>query len=136
MLATNRVPDHFPLLFLYPGYPPINLLEVSLDDRMEENETTRSFRESTTRFMGGRPHPEEYEASLRCLLTDRFGETNAHADLDSLLAALPEPKTLITDLFIVDHFPQLAEMGFEPVIFPKDATVEGWMRKHEGLKKG
>jgi len=89
---ANRVSREFPLIYLSPGYLFPELHVVSLRD--------------------------EIETSLRD--TDHFAETEqlwCVEDISELLEKLPEPKTIITDVYIVDRFPELADMDFEAVEF-------------------
>lgn len=43
--------------------------------------------------------------------------TVGHDDIQTFLNKLPEPKTIVTDIYIVDAIPQLTEIGFEAVEF-------------------
>jgi len=65
--------------------------------------------------LAGRADADERVAEMKGPAKDLFGSTKDCTTLGELLRSLPEPRTLITDLYIVDHFPELAEIGFEPV---------------------
>ena len=60
--------------------------------------------------------PEKVLEQLEILKQDQFGETKISEDLVRLAEELPEPKVLITDIYIVDRFPWLKDK-FESVEF-------------------
>lgn len=57
--------------------------------------------------------PENVQREIDSWSSDRFGETKIAFNLEELLSRLPEPKTIITDCYIVDKHPEIAELGFE-----------------------
>ncbi len=115
----NKVSREFPLYFLPLNYSS-SLYTVSLDEGIE---VLDSFSEIMEYILLGegveRPEdlPEPIQKKLDKLKRDKFGETKRVESLDELLRKLPEPQTIITDVYIADCFPQLAENGFEAYEF-------------------
>jgi hypothetical protein len=68
--------------------------------------------------------PEDVMRNAKKAVPDKFGMATFTSSLDKLLDQLPEPKTIITDIYILDHFPQLAQMGFETVEFNPEVHNE------------
>jgi hypothetical protein len=130
---ANRVSRGFPLVFMKPGLVPLELASVSLDDRYEGRVLAAGFEEGVRKYS---TTPAEAEALLEQLrmIKDMFGRTTGFVSLGTLLESLPEPKTLITDLYLMDHFPELVKMGFEPVEYmppgsaATDPTIEAAVR--------
>lgn len=100
----NKVSKDFPLYFLPTGFSFPLSYTVSLEEKVEQMKfMTQDLKEI----------PPEVKRVMEGPKFDKFGETKMIGSLDDLLKIIPEPKTIITDLYIVDHFPQLAEIGFD-----------------------
>lgn len=116
-LKKNKVSEDFPLRYLQTGLVTHPFHIVSIEDKVETPEYVKQilpFIEAG--FTATQASPEERQrilASLKQYDKDKFGETKEVASLAKLLADLPSPRTIITDLYIVDHFPELEEMDFE-----------------------
>ncbi len=114
---ANKVSRDFPLNF-YPSkiYFP-ELFSVKLEDRLETPEYLREVEngiKDNLRILGFKDIPAEFAEQLRMLQKDFFGETRrVETNLELLLETLPAPKTILTDTYIVDIFPQLKAMNFE-----------------------
>jgi hypothetical protein len=116
--AANRVSRELPLFFLVPGTFPAELVSVGLDDRLDEPQLPEGFECALRRGCKGvkdEAYVEEMLAKLKGPIKDLFGRTERFDILKKLLEALPEPKTIITDIYIVDAIPQLRKADFESV---------------------
>lgn len=120
---ANKVSESFPLYFFPPGRCLTFLYSVSLLDEIETPECIPKILEWIKKgceVRGLKEIPEDVKRTVMIGQKDKFGETKMIESLKDILDKLPEPKTLITDLYIVDHFPQLAEIGFDSYEFKLD----------------
>jgi hypothetical protein len=112
----NRVSEDFPLVYLTPGLRPPLLYGVKLTDRTH---TPRNLNPVIDILKKGyEAAGEEMPADLPLLADlrrDLFGRSQEFDSLDSLLKFMQKPHTLITDTYIVDHFPQLEKRDFETI---------------------
>jgi len=117
---ANKVSRGFPLYYLPRDSYFASIDLVGLEDRVEIPEiyekTIEYIREGC-RVSGLDEVPPKVQEELDALKRYRFGETRDLHTLDELLKLLPEPQTIITDLYIVDHFPELVERGFKAYEF-------------------
>jgi hypothetical protein len=119
---ANQVLRDFPLYFLILGYSFPSLYSVSLVEEIEEHPVFEDFfdfermgPDITKEYKGA---IEELEAKFR---KDKFGKTSqVRSGLVDLLEELPEPKTILTDIYIGDHFPELRALDFEATNFSLD----------------
>jgi hypothetical protein len=51
--------------------------------------------------------PEDVKKTVMIGQKDYFGGTENTSTMEQLLSKLPEPQTIITDIYIVDRFPEL-----------------------------
>ncbi len=115
----NKVSREFPLYFSPPDSPP-SLYSVSLVNKIETPEFLEGLMEllhAGCKASGFDKVPEKVQEEIDSLKRDMFGETKRADTLDELLSKLPEPKTIITDLYIADVFPELVKRGFEAYEF-------------------
>ena len=114
---ANGVSRSLPLYFLPGKYSNPSLFSVSLIDEIEMPESvkkTLEYLELGSKSAGLKEIPEDMKNDIMSLRRDRFGETKKINSLDLLLKGLPQPQTIITDLYAIDCFPELQEIGFEP----------------------
>ncbi|MEK6893385.1 MAG: hypothetical protein AABX07_04225 [Nanoarchaeota archaeon] len=107
---ANRVSAGFPLIYHAPKTFPPYLYEVSLQDEIETPhwvERMREMLEAGSRAQGLAEIPADVLQEVMKHRVDRFGETERRQTLDELLCSLPSPKTILTDIYIVDQFPEL-----------------------------
>ena len=57
--------------------------------------------------------PKTQEEIDNVYKTDKFGEIQRAKNSEDLLARLPNPKTIITDIYIADAIPEIAKTDFE-----------------------
>jgi len=112
----NRVSRNFPLYFLPKDGGLTNFYSVSLAEGIE----TPDFVEGMLKYIrlgcevqGLNKIPDSVQAEIDSWSKDLFGQTKRANSLDELLSSLPQPQTIITDTYIVDRFPQLAEIDFD-----------------------
>jgi hypothetical protein len=116
--GANQVSRGFPLFFMKPAYSVVELATVSLEDKYEERKLPDGFEEifrAGCRLAQGEVDADERLSELKGPAKDFFGRTESFTLMEELLGSLPDPKTLITDLYIVDHFPDLKKTGFTPI---------------------
>jgi hypothetical protein len=118
---ANRVPRSFPLHYVPAETFPSSFYEVSLRDGIRvPGDVKRAYENILKAFEG-----DELDVSTMAKLRagylgfheDLFGKTTSEPSLVFLLDAISEPKTLITDLYIVDLFPELKNVDFETFEF-------------------
>lgn len=102
---ANQVSDSIPLLFFPPQRVGLEILYVSLLDEIEHFDST--LIEKGCAVAGLDKIPEDIASVLDSFSKDKFGITKSVGSLNQLLEKLPEPKTIITDIFIVDQFSEL-----------------------------
>jgi len=113
---ANKVSIDFPLYYLPRDSCPPFLFFVSFEEHIERDpiiDTTLRYLAEGCKASGMAEIPKDIRWEVEKLQKDRFGKTKTLDSLDSLLEMLPEPKTLVTDIYIVDHFPQLKERELE-----------------------
>jgi hypothetical protein len=118
--AANRVSRELPLCFIVPGAFPAELVSVGLDDRLEEPRLPRMLEGALRHWCKAnenRAYAERILAETKNAAKDFFGRTEQFDLLERLLEALPGPKTIITDTYIVDALPKLRKMGFESAAY-------------------
>jgi hypothetical protein len=121
---ANRVSRGIPLIFMKTWLHRVEIASVSLDDRLEERTLPDGWGEGARKHSASETDADRMIEKLRGPAKDLFGQTVRVVEMDKLLESLPEPKTLITDLYIVDHFPDLAKIGFEPIEYiPPDRAA-------------
>ena len=123
---ANKVSKDFPLYFLPSPYTPV-LYSVSLVDEIETPEyipEILKILELGCKASGLNKIPDDMKKRVMAGQKDKFGETIRLLQLEELLKILPEPKTLITDLYIVDQFPEIAKIGFEAQEFKLDSIAK------------
>lgn len=121
---ANKVSESFPLYFFPPENCLSSLYSVSLLDEIETPECIPKILEWIKKgceVRGLKEIPEDVKRTVMIGQKDKFGETKMIGSLEKLLNQLPESKTIITDLYIADHFPQLAEIGFDSYEFKLSA---------------
>ncbi len=127
--GANRVSRGFPLIFMKPALEMLELASVKLDDRYEERTWPEGLEGILRKVASTEDDAGKLLAELKCPAKDFFGRTERFVLIEELLGSLPEPKTLITDLYIVDHFPDLTKMGFEPLEYmPPGLVASEWAR--------
>ena len=110
MFEADQVSREFPLYFHPPGsfYP--SLYRVDLRGGVECPEILMKaieYVEMGCRSEGLDHIPENVMESMVQMKRDRFGATASANSMEELLDGLPMPKTIITDIYIVDRFPEL-----------------------------
>jgi len=111
----NKVSEDFPLYFLDSRSPPSNYL-VGLEDKIEKSgiwESMMGYIKLGCEASGYDEIPEDVQRELDKYDRDVFAQTQRVDSLDAMIKALPEPKTIITDVYIADCFPGLVDRGFE-----------------------
>lgn len=112
---ANKVSREFPLCYLPRDACIPYMFSVSLEEHIERDpiiDTTLEYIAEGCKASGMAEIPKHIREQVERLQKDRFGETKMVDSLDDLLGVLPEPKTLVTDTYIVDQFPQLKEREF------------------------
>jgi hypothetical protein len=117
--ALNKVSREFPLHFQPRGWMLPALYEVSLVERVEIGKGYDYFVDLLSkgyRASGQGSLPEAIRQHLDQLYKkDKFGSTIRAERFGELLLSLPEPRTIVTDVYIADAFPEIAETDFESV---------------------
>ncbi|MFH1358924.1 MAG: hypothetical protein ABIH37_03495 [archaeon] len=112
----NKINRNFPLFFVpsnLKNQPLRNIFyPFFLDIKLRPNEVVaediQQFIDSHDQlFQHMNQPPTENYVSLRDNLLRPVVTINVCRSLEKLLERLPEPKTIITDVYIVDHFPEL-----------------------------
>lgn len=122
-LKANKVSESFPLYFLHRDYFFASMYSVSLAEKIETPDYLPRFLEyikEGCKASGLNEIPENVKKMIIVGQKDRFGETKRINTLNELLDKLPNPKTIITDMYIVDRFPELAKIGFDSYEFKLD----------------
>lgn len=117
---ANKVSRNFPLYFLPEDYQLPFIYSVSLENKIETPDFAVGVLETINlgcKALGYPRIPEEVQREIDSWNIDKFGETINVNSIEKLLSSLPQPKTIITDTYIVDCFPQLAKIGFESFEF-------------------
>lgn len=124
---TNHVSRSFPLNFLPPYYLFPSIYSVSLLEKIEEMKSMAEF----VRIIrlgcensGDHARADEAIAHLKGLAKDFFGKTERVNSIKDLLDPLPEPKTIITDMYIMDHFPELQMHQMETIEYLPSSQPE------------
>src|SRR3989344_964028 len=105
----NKVSREFPLFYQHWSYSEHELGIVSLIDETEPLDSVKELFELAKK-MGYKQTIDKFTKDSPKI--DKFGETTHVDGLETLLQSLPQPKTIITDTYVVTLFPQLAEQGF------------------------
>jgi hypothetical protein len=105
--AKNRVSRDFPLYSFPPGWLLVKTYGVGLRDEIV---TPGDISKILSVFKG--EDLEDVTKAMAVHLQDLFGVTVPVHGFDQLMASLPQPRTLITDLYIVDEVPQIADMDY------------------------
>lgn len=116
---ANKVSRGFPLYYLSKSMYPF-LYTVSLEEKIETPESVKYFLNSFEAMKKQGKFDENVKKTEKWFLEqriDHFAKTKQIDDLDILLKSLPEPKTIITDTYIVDKLPQLKDIDFETIEF-------------------
>lgn len=117
--ALNRVSREFPLRFQPQGWIPPALYSVSLVERVEVGKGYEGIVDLLTagsKASGQERIPQDIMDHIEQLYKkDKFGATKRADKFGDLLLSLPEPKTIITDTYIADAFPEIVENYFESV---------------------
>lgn len=125
---ANKVSKEFWLYYCPQNVFYHDFFSVSLDEKIEIPKELKEILELIKMEMGIQSIedlPENIRKSILGLAECEFGKTKRRGSLDELLTGLPYPKTLITDCYIIEHFPQIAEMGFDVVEFELSQELEG-----------
>ena len=88
---------------------PLDITMVSLNDAKEPPEWLKKM---LAEIVGEDRAEEVARSQFGDALVDKFGITTEHTNI-SMIPMLPEPRTLITDLYIVDELPVLKKMDVE-----------------------
>lgn len=119
---ANNVSADFPLYYLPGGSTVPFIFSVSLEESIERDpiiDKTLEYIAEGCKVMGLKEIPKDTRWQIERLQKDRFGKTEMVESLDNLLEVLPYPKTIITDIYIADHFPSLKDLDLETQEFRK-----------------
>ncbi len=114
--AANHVSGDFPLFYVPKDSQMNYTFSVSLEEHVERDpiiDTMLGYIAEGCKASGMEEIPEEMRWEIERLQKDRFGKTKMFGSLDGLLEELPEQKVIVTDVYIVDHFPELKRMDFQ-----------------------
>ena len=120
LFEAHKVSPDFPLYYTPPETAPVLFYSVSLDDSIEVPNFMPGLMEILelgAKASGMAEIPANVLQDVKMLEKDKFGETKILPNLDALLFTLPEPKTIITDLYVLSQCPSLREADFETVEF-------------------
>jgi hypothetical protein len=126
---ANRVTYGFPLNYIPVTNSTgsiVHCLEVSLEDRHDILVEDAAKTLGTTELPNGQLDLEGLSPQSESIAGFSIRDLNGYTrpvSFKRLLDTLPEPRTVITDLFVVDHFPELTDMGFDPYEFKLEAAA-------------
>ncbi len=115
----NKVSKEFPLFYLPTclKYEPLSFFLFDLTEKLVYSpmdkvliEWLKTYHEHDSAFDSLRKETEKKKGLV-------FGETQVRKSLDDLLRDLPEPKTILTDIYPSDNCPELLEREFEAFEF-------------------
>ena len=105
---ANQVSESLPLYFYPPNFKPTKYT-VYLQKEPEIPKEIQDFLDMINSTIDDQP--EAIQKMMRKCIKDRFAETVMfYPDFSIYLERLPEPKTIITDLYIVDAVPELQDL--------------------------
>jgi hypothetical protein len=114
---VNKVSRGFPLHYVPAETFPSSFYRVSLRDEVRiPGDAKRAFENILKAFEGDRLDVSTIvglRADYLGFHEDLFGKATSEPSLVFLLDSIEEPKTIITDLYIVDLFPELKNVDFE-----------------------
>jgi hypothetical protein len=106
---ANKVRRDFPLIYVPTIFHP-SIYHVVLDDRVETPQCSLDLLEIVRRgceVQGLTEIPENVKTQLLATQKDHYGTTLQLSSMEDLLDKLLAPKTIITDAYIADRFPDL-----------------------------
>ena len=113
---ANHVSRSFPLNFLPAGCLDPELFSVSLVEKTDEWKGFPEFEKLMRRgCQNAADHSlvDTWVAEMKGKTRDHFGRTERADKLAKLLEQISEPRTLITDLYIIDRYPELLQSNYE-----------------------
>lgn len=113
---ANKVSETFPLYFIPLGAVNPHLFFVSLKEEIETPEYVHKFLElikAGCKASGMKEVPEKMRREVMIGQKDKFGKTLEIEGIEHLLSQLSPPKTIISDIYMVDRFPELQEADLE-----------------------
>jgi hypothetical protein len=111
----NKVSDSFPLTYLPPTVFSIDISLVNTDESIEVPGFVGPIFDLLRAGCGVKTNeevPDSIKEFMGQFNVSKFGSVKRFdGKIEDLV--LPEPRTIITDLYIADHFPQLADQELE-----------------------
>lgn len=117
---ANRVSREFPLNFMPPGNVSTALYTVDTHGERKLPSALAGAIESLRKLSGDEEFPPDVLADFDKHQVDTFGITRTAGNLAILLEKLPKPATIITDIYIVDAFPELRAGNLKTTEFSFD----------------
>lgn len=115
----NKVSKEFPLFYLPVSlrWDHLSFLLFDLAERLVCPPETKIIKDWLEKYYKGDSAFDDLKKEIENKTELVFGETQVRKNIEDLLRGLPEPKTIITDIYPSDHCPELLEREFEAFEF-------------------